>query len=169
MWLCIYVHTDDFKYHSQPICSTYTHNLLSAPHFLCMCAQNSISEERDEFQGLVLAVLQKEVVPEFKILRGELSLSDPTVEEVLTKSVTELCGNLNCLTALSPKQGFYWGIVATFSSKIPVTVDRFSWIQDYHYLINQLCHIYKSYCNGQGIRTQEEKKTILTESNDIKM
>ena len=105
----------------------------------------------------MLEVLQKEVVPEFKILQGEMSVSDPIVKDVLTRSVTELCRNLNWLTALSPKQGFYWGIVATFSSKIPVTVDSFSWIQDYDYLINQLCHIYKSYCNGQGIRGQEEK------------
>ena len=136
-----------------------------------MFIQESISEERDEFQGLVLAVLQKEVVPDFRILRGELSFSDPTVECVVTNSVTELCRDPIRVTCLSPKQTFYWGIVATFSSKIPVTVESFSWIQDYNYLINQLCHIYKFYCNEQGIPEQKEKQfpPFITDSNDIKM
>lgn len=104
-----------------------------------------------------MAVLQKEVVPEFKTLQGEQSLSNATVKDVLTKSVTELCKNLNWLTSLTPKQGFCWGIVATCSSKVPVKADSFDWIQDYDYLMNQLCHIYKAYCNGQGMRGEEEK------------
>ena len=120
--------------------------------------QESISNERDEFQGLVLAVLQKEVVPEFKMLQGEVSIPDTTVRNVLTKSVTELCRNLNWLTSLTPKQGFCWGIVATCSAKIPVRVDSLLWLQDYDYLINQLCHIYKAYCNGLELRGEDERR-----------
>ena len=122
-----------------------------------MFLQESISSERDEFQALVLAVLQKEVVPKLKMLQGKESLSDATVKGVLTKSVTELCKNLNWLTSLSPKQGFCWGIVATCSSKIPVREDSLLWLQDYDYLINQLCHVYKAYCNGQELRGEEER------------
>lgn len=117
-----------------------------------------ISSARDEFQGLVLAVLQKEVVPEFKILQGEESLSNAAVQGILKSSVTELCRNLNWLTSLSPKQGLCWGIVATFCSKIPVKVESLNWIQDYEYLLHQLCHIYKAYCNGQGIRGEEQRR-----------
>ena len=106
----------------------------------------------------MLSVLQKEVVPEFKILQGEESLPNVAVQEILKSSVTELCRTLDWLTSLSPKQGFCWGIIATFCSKIPVKVESLGWIQDYDYLLSQLCHIYKAYCNGREIRGEEEKR-----------
>ena len=120
--------------------------------------QDSISSERDEFQGLVLTILKKEVVPEFKILQGEETLPNTAVKNVLVKSITELVRNLNWLTALTPKQEFCWGIVATVCSKIPVKADSLGWVQDYDYVMSQLCHIYKAYCNGQGLRGEEERR-----------
>ena len=117
--------------------------------------QEHISSKRHEFQSLVLAVVSKEVVPEFKMLQGDESLLDTTMNELLTISVTELCTNINWFTSLTPKQGFCWGIVATCSAKIPVKVDSLLWLQNYHYLINQLCHIFEAYCSDQGLREDE--------------
>ena len=117
-----------------------------------------MTPERDEFQGLVLDVLKKEVVPEFKLLQGEATLRDPTVMAIISKSVTELFGNLSWLSDPTPKQRFCWGIVATCCSKVPVRRETLIWIQDYDYLINQLCHIYKAYCTGQGLKGEENKR-----------
>ena len=145
------------------------HNSSSILSFVCI--QGSISDERDEFQGLVLAVLQEEIVPEFKILRSKQSLS-ATVKCVLTKSVTELCTNLNWLTSISPKQGFYWRIVTTLSSQIPVTVDSFSWIENYDYLIKLLCDIYKCYQRSQGPEEkilQDQLPLMITQDKYIRM
>ena len=147
-YLCTYIQVFTNVNH------THAHNSLSTPSFVCI--QDSISDERDEFQGLVLAVLQEEIVPKFKIVRGIQPLS-AIVKDILKKSVTELCSNLNWLTSISSKQGFYWRIVATLTSQIPVTVDSFGWIHDYDYLINQLCNIYKCCCNGQMIPGPEER------------
>ena len=120
--------------------------------------QDSIAVERDEFQGLVLDVLKKEIVPEFKVLQGEESLSNAAITNIIKKSVTELCRNLEWLTTVSPKQGFCWGIVASCCCKVPVRKDSLEWVQDYDYLINQLCHIYKVYCTGQGMRAEEDRR-----------
>ena len=98
------------------------------------------------------------MIPEFKVLQGEESLPDATVMNIVTRSVTELCKNLGWLTSVSPKQGFCWGIVATCCSKIPVRRDSLEWIQDYDYLINQLCHVYKAFCTGQGMRAEEDRR-----------
>ena len=120
--------------------------------------QDSITAERDEFQGLVLDVLKKEVIPEFKVLRGEESLSNATIANIIKKSVTELVRNLDWLTGVSPKQSFCWGIVASCCCKVPVRRESLEWVQDYDYLINQLCHIYKAYCTGQGMRGEENRR-----------
>ena len=106
----------------------------------------------------MLDVLKKEVVPEFKVLQGEKSLPNSTVTAIITKSVTVLCQNLNWLSDLTPKQGFCWGIVATCCSKVPVRMESLLWVQDFDYLINQLCHVYKAYCIGQGMRGEEGRR-----------
>ena len=137
--------------------------------------QKCISSERDEFHSLVFAVVHKAVVPEVKMLQGEESLSDASVKDVLTKSVTELCTNLNWLTSLTPKQGFCWGIVAACSAKIPVRVDSLLWLQDYNYLMNQLCHIYKAYCSAMNLQgagqtlLKDEFPANVRQYNDIRM
>ena len=105
----------------------------------------------------MLTVLKKEVVPEFKVLQGGESLSTAAVTNILTKTVDELVQTLNWLTALTPKQGFFWGIVATFCSKIPVKVDSLVWIQDYDYVMSQLLCIYEAYCTGRGSCGDKEK------------
>ena len=125
--------------------------------FLTLNIQKSITEERDEFQQIVLSVVQKEVVPEFKTLQGKEALTSTMLNEVLKISVTELCRNLSWLTSLTAKQGFCWGIVATCCAKITLTADSFDWVHDYQFLISQLGHVYKAYCNGEGIRGEDEK------------
>ena len=120
--------------------------------------QKSISSERNEFRGLVLAVLQKEVVPELKILQGEESLSNEAVSAILTESVKELFKDISWLSGLSPRQGFCWGIVAAFCSKIPINAEDLGWIQDYDFTISHLCHIYKAYCNTMGLRGEDERR-----------
>lgn len=120
--------------------------------------QDSITAERDEFQGLVLDVLKKEVVPEFKVLQGEESLSNAAITSIIKKSVTDLCRNLEWLTAVSPKQSFCWGIVASCCSKVPVRKENLEWVQDYDYLINHLCHVYKAFCTGQEMRAEEDRR-----------
>jgi len=138
--------------HCAIICNIYIYFIL--------IIQRSISEKQDEFhefQHIVLSVVQTEVVPEFKTLQGRDALTNSTLNEVLQISIAELCTNLSWLTSLTAKQGFCWGIVATCCAKITLTADSFDWFHDYQFLISQLGHVYKTYCNGEGIRGEDEK------------
>lgn len=123
---------------------------------LTLTIQKSISEEQDEFQQIVLSVVQKEVVPEFKTLKGKNALTNSPMNRVLKISVTELCTNCNWLTSPTAKQGFCWGVVATCCSMIALDEESFEWTFNYKFLISQLGLIYKAYCDGEGLQGEDE-------------
>ena len=108
-------------------------------------SQGAILDCHDEFQQLILQAVQREVVSEFKNLQGEKTISTP-LYSVLHVVVTTLCKNFSWLKAITPKQQFCWGIVASCCEKIPVLKDRLDWVNLYNYLITHLGYIYKSYC-----------------------
>ena len=82
-------------------------------------------------------------------------------------TVTTLCKDLSWLKALTPKQQFCWGIIASCCGKIPVTKEQFDWVYSYKYLITHLGYIYNSYCAGKML--SEEKSLLSAEgfSNEI--
>lgn len=126
-----------------------------------LSSQGAISDRRDEFQQLVLAVVQREVVPEIKALQGEKTISSP-MYSVLHVTVTTLCKDLSWLQALTTKQRFCWGIIASCCGKIPVAKEQFDWVHQYKFLITHLGYIYNSYCAGKKL--PEEKCLLSTES-----
>lgn len=123
-------------------------------------SQNAISDKRDEFQQLVLAVVRKEVVSEFKNLEGEKTIPSP-LYGVLHVTVTTLCKDISWLQTLTTKQWFCWGIVASCCEKIPVAKEQFDWIRLYKFLITHLGYIYNSYCVGKKVL--EDKCLLLPE------
>jgi len=112
-------------------------------------SQVAISDRHDEFQQLVLEVLQKEVVPEIKNLEGDKTIS--SIYGVLDVTVTTLCRDLSWLQILTMKQQFCWGIIASCCETIPVAKEQLQWIHSYEFLITTLGNIYNSYCAGKKL------------------
>lgn len=121
-------------------------------------SQCAISDRWDEFQQLVLAVVQKVVVPELKNLQGDKMIPSP-LYGILHVTVTTLCEDLSWLQTLTTKQQFCWGIVASCCEKIPVAKEQFDWIKLYKFLITNLGYIYKSYCTHKKLT---EEKCLLS-------
>ena len=145
--------------------SIFPSALSSPPSLPSLSSQAAISDQRDEFQQLVLEVVLREVVPEVKDLQRD-TISSPFYG-VLHVTVTTLCKDLSWLKALTPKQRFCWGIIASCCGKIPVTKEQFDWVQSYRFVITHLGYIYNSYCAGKKL--PEEKRLLLAEgfSNEI--
>ena len=124
--------------------SIFPSPLSSPPSLPSLSSQAAISDQRDEFQQLVLEVVRREVVPEIKDLQGEKTIPSPFCG-VLHVTMTTLCKDLSWLKALTPKQRFCWGIIASCCGKIPVTKEQFDWVKSYKFAITHLGYIYKSY------------------------
>ena len=132
---------------------------LSSPLSLpSLSSQAAISDRRDEFQQLVLEVVQREVVPEVKDLQGQTTIPSP-LYGVLHVAVTTLCRDLSWLQALTTKQRFCWDFIASCCKKIPVAKEQFDWVRSYKYLITHLGYIYDSYRAGKKL---PEEKCLLS-------
>ena len=103
-------------------------------------------------------MVQKEVVPEFKDLRGEKAISSPSYD-ALHVTVDTLCKDLTWLQTLTTKQQFCWCIVASCCGEIPVSEEQFDWIHLYRVLITHLGSIYNSYCAQKKLK---EEKCLLS-------
>lgn len=125
-----------------------------------MCLQASISEEEDSFQQLVLGVLQKEVIPEFKVLQGLDTAIGADFQAVLQTAVNTLCKNLSWARSLSTKQKFCWGLVASCCSKINIGKDSLDWVHSYDKVLRQVGYIFNVYCTGRKLT---ESKSIIIE------
>ena len=112
--------------------------------------QDAISNQQDEFQQLVLMVVEKEVVPGFQTLQ-EGSVSSSPMYSVLQLIVTTLCKDFTWLQAPSIKQQFCWSIVTSCCVKIPITKEDFMWAYLYNSAITCLADIYNSYCKWKVI------------------
>ena len=157
-------HTDTHTVTHTRTC-THTHTRKHACTYTCTYActhtqhtQTSISEQRDEFQQLILNVLQREVIPEFKVLKDIDSDAAENFRFVLQEAVGHLCKDLDWLQALTTKQKFCWGIVAACCSKIFVSIENFEWVHSYDKVMVKLGRIYFTYCNGKKLA--DEKKII---------
>ena len=122
-------------------------------------SQGVISDKRDEFQQLVLEVVQREVVPEFKDLQGEKSISSRPLDSMLHETVAKLCNDLSWMQALTTKQQFCWGIIASCCGKIPINKEHFGWVHLYGSVVRRLGCIYNSYCKGNKL---PEDKCLLS-------
>ena len=125
--------------------------------------QKASSEQWDKFQPLVLAVIQKEVIPELRSLQGQNFLSSPQLKSLLDWIVTTLCEDpASSLQALTAKQQFCWGIVACCCGKIPIAKDQLEWVDLYGFIIQHLGSIYSSYCKRKKL--PKDKLLLSAES-----
>ena len=86
-------------------------------------------------------------------------MTNSSLRSVLHMTVNFLALDLSWLTAVTMKQRFCWGFVATCCSKVPISVDSLDWIHTYYYLISQLGTIYSAYCKAQMV---SESYQLLT-------
>lgn len=131
--------------------------------------QDAISNQQDEFQQLVLMVVEKEVVPGFQTLQ-EGSVSSSPMYSVLQLIVTTLCKDFTWLQAPSIKQQFCWGIVTSCCDKISITEEHFMWAYQYNSAITCLAGIYDLYCKWKGKPKSAEgcSQDIAHSSSDIR-
>ena len=108
-------------------------------------SQGAISDQCYEFQQLILAVVQRQVVPDFKALQRQQFISSSPLYSVLQNLVAILSQDLSWLQALNTKQNFRWGIIASCCEKIPISEKRLEWVHLYEPAIVCLGGIYNSY------------------------
>ena len=124
-------------------------------------SQAAISHQQDDFQLLVLAVVQRavvqrEVISGFKALQVE---KFSPLYSVLNLTVTPLCKDLSWLQSPTKEQSFCWGIVASFCQSFPITNKHFEWVHSYAPVITCLGSIYISYCKWKKL---PEDKCLLS-------
>jgi hypothetical protein len=102
---------------------------------------DTLNNEKDDFQDLVLAAVKEEVVPDFT-QKWRCAPADAALA-IIEKSVNELCQNFNWnITVISSKQGFCWSVVARFCMKVPLDEHNLQWLNDNVHIINLLCRIF---------------------------
>ena len=117
-------------------------------------SKDAISDQHDEFQQLVLTIIQMEMVPESKVLQEE-KFTTSLLCTVLQEIVTMLGRDISWLQFLTTKQNFCWGIIASCYEKITITKEQFEWVQLYESLITCVGEIYHLCYNNKQL--QEEK------------
>ena len=117
-------------------------------------SKDAISDQQDEFQQLVLTVIQMEMVPESKGLQEEKFTTSP-LYTVLREIVTMLGRDISWLQSLTTKQNFCWGIIASCYEKIAITKEQFEWVQLYESVITCVGEIYHLCYHYEQL--QEEK------------
>ena len=95
------------------------------------------------------------MIPDFKLLQQKEFVQNSPLYSVLHETVTTLCKDFNCLQALTIKQDFYWGIVASCCEKIHVTREKFDWVHLYASVVTCLGSIYNSYCKKRNLPEDE--------------
>ena len=94
----------------------------------------------NNFQLLVLDVLQDDVVPELKITDAKI---------VLQESIPFLQATFPNQTSLSTKQRFSFAILSACCSKIIISTKKFRWAQHYGEL--QLGQVFETYCKWKQL------------------
>ena len=103
--------------------------------------QSCIDEDHNNFQRLILGVLQKEVIPEIQVPIS--SLDGP---------VNTLSKDLSWLKELTTKQKFCWGLVAACCSKINIRRENLDWVHSYDIeVLKKVGYIYMVYCSGRKL------------------
>ena len=105
-------------------------------------------------------MLQKEVIPEFKVLQGIDTATGYNFQMVLQGAVNTLCKDLSWLKELTTKQKFCWGLVAACCSKINISRENLDWVHSYDKVLKQVGFIYTIYCSGRRL---PENQCIIIE------
>ena len=117
-------------------------------------SKDAISDQQDEFQQLVLTVIQMEMVPERKVLQEEKFTTSP-LYTVLREIVTMLGRDISWLQSTTTKQKFWWGIIASCYEKIAITKEQFEWVQLYESVITCVGEIYCLCYNNKQLQGEK--------------
>ena len=108
-----------------------------------------------------MSVLNKEVIPEFKLLQDlESAPAGSNFFKILQEAVNTLCRELSWTKSLTTKQKFCWGLVASCCSRLNISRDSLDWVHSYDKVLRQVGYIFNVYCNG---RKFTESQCIIME------
>ena len=123
--------------------------------------QKSFSEEGNDFHQIILRVLNKEVIPEFKVLQDlEAAPAGSNFSKILQEAVNTLCKNLSWTRSLTTKQKFCWGLVSSCCSRLNISRDSLDWVHSYDKVLKQVGYIFNVYCNGRKLT---ESRCVMIE------
>ena len=164
----IYIYVLSESLHDMHACmyfkTTKYHIFIIPITFMNCCLQKAISDERDDFQQVILKVLYQEVIPEFNILQDlecNTRTTSQTFRDIMKCSIDYLCKSHNWLQALTAKQTFCWGLVASSSSRVHVTAENFEWLHNYSYVISELGKLFNTYCTRKKL---SENQSVIVNS-----
>lgn len=124
-------------------------------------SQKTVSEERDDFQAIIVEVIYGVIIPDPKVLQ-ELEFNPGSDSEnfkaILEMSYRHLRKNRTWLQEPSTKQTFCWGIVTSCCSRITIVHEHFQWLK-YRFIVMQLCKIF-TVCLDHNEISKDRSTTI---------
>ena len=118
--------------------------------------QLSISNQKEEFQGLILDVLHRELVPDIT----SITQGNENFKTLLSESIKLLKNDMKWLTSLSNKQRFCWGFLATCCSKIIVSTENTDWANHFCTIFTEhdnlnLGTVFSAYCREKDFNSRQ--------------
>ena len=140
--------------------------------------QNSLSDERNDLQLIVVDVLSHELVPELDSQASQNKELVTNFKPALKQSLQVLTGSTSFLTdtSSSMKRRLSWGVVGTCCTRISATMDNFDWACHHSSVIKDLGQVFGQYCaekdligDGQIIATElpDEILDLSSEENSV--
>jgi hypothetical protein len=105
----------------------------------------SISEVDNNFRLLVLDVVKHDVIPELR--------KAPNSKILVEKAMRYLTKTLGWQTPLSIKEDFFFAILSTYCTNIPISRDDFKWVQ--YYKESNLGLVFSDFCRWNEISVEE--------------
>ena len=105
-----------------------------------------MSEEHDDFQQLIVSMLQKEIIPEFQAVRTGAVVGFK-FQSVLEGAVKTLVRGLSLQQELTTKHKLCWSLVAACCSKVNIARENLDWLCNHGSVLEMGGHIYTVYCS----------------------
>ena len=107
-------------------------------------------------------MLQKEVIPEFKILQAVSTGTGvgSNFQSVLEGAINTIIKDLTWLMELTTKQRFCWSLVTACCWKMNIGRENLDWVHSYDKVLKKVGYIYTVYCNERKLT---ESQCIIIE------
>lgn len=134
---------------------------------ILLIMQQSISDQKDDFQSLVLDAIHHVIVPDITAI----TQCNENFKTLLIKSI-KLLKTLKWLHSMSNKEKFCWGVLATYCSKIKVSIENTDWPNHFWSIFTNrddlnLGTIFSGYCKAKSF-PDGQRITTASITGDMK-
>ena len=129
--------------------------------YLYSFIQRCISNNKNEFQLLLLEVLHIDVVQKMKTMKV-----DNNFKSALKESIKQL-KNLELCAVVSNQQTFCWAILSACCSRVKVSSENSAWAEHYYNDRLDLGAVFSVYCKEKKLT--DDECIIITELPDEEM